>query len=163
MAQLDAAIKKWKLMEQNFVELIRSGTFEMIEHDIRISGKNVNTPYKNKSETIYPITEAVRRSDPRVVRLLLTECSVDLNVADKETTCGCGVGATRMISPLAEALVQQNEEIALLIIKYHNDVKKDVGLVESSSFDGEVEKKPIDLANEWGNKLVLAKLNEKLQ
>lgn len=159
---MNSAIDKWKLMEQNVVELIRNGTFEMIEHDLLISKRNVNIPYKNKSETIYPITEAVRRNDPRIVKLLLAECSVDPCVFDKETTCGCGVGASRMISPLAEALLQKNEEIALMIIKYHNDVKKDVGLVSSSSFDGDTEKTPLDLANEWGNKLVLAKLKEKL-
>ena len=159
---MTAAINKWKLMEQNTVELIRSGTYEMIEYEILVTKKNMNLPYKNKSETVYPITEAVRRNDPRIVKLLLTECSVDLNVFDKETTCGCGVGASRMISPLAEALVQRNEEIALMIIKHHSDVKKDVGMVSSSSFDGDTEKTPLDLANEWGNKFVLAKLKEKL-
>ena len=154
-------MRQWKEMQRSFVELVRAGTVAMVEAAIAANPTAVNTPVVRANESIYPIVEAVKRGDPAIVQCLI-RAGAQLNVQATERTGGCGMESTISASPLAEALVDRHADIAQIIIDADNDLAHDPGYIVASTFEGNVTKSVLDLANELGNTALITAIQKKL-
>jgi len=121
----------------------------------------VNKASIHANESIYPVVEAVKRGDVAILQCLLRS-GAQLNVRATERTGGCGMESTISSSPLAEALVSRRIDLAQIIVEAHNDLANDPGYHVISTFEGDVTKTVLDLANEIGNTTLINAITKKL-
>ena len=148
-------------MQRSFVELVRGGTLAMVEAAVKANPSAVNTPVVHANESIYPIVEAVKRGDAAILQCLIS-AGAQLNVQASERTGGCGMESTTSTSPLAEALVDRRADLAQIIIEADSDLAHDPGYLVVSTFEGNISKSVLDLANELGNTTIINAIKQKL-
>ena len=157
-----AAMRQWKEMQRSFVEVVRVGTLPMIEAAVHARPEAVNEPVVRAYETIYAVVEAVKRGDSDIVRCLL-RAGAQLTVQATERTGGCGMESTTSVSPLAEALVERRADIAAVLVEAHTDLAHDPGYHVTSTFEGNVSKTVLQLAEELHDDALTAAIRSKLQ
>lgn len=140
-------MRQWKEMQRSFVELVRCGTPAMVAAAAAADPAAVNAPVVHAHEAALPVVEAVRRGDAAVLRVLL-DAGARLDVQATERTGGCGMETATAASPLAEALVARRADLALLLVAAHRDLRHDPGYQLTSTFEGNVSRTVLELAEE---------------
>jgi hypothetical protein len=162
LSRLQTALREWNEMQNSVIDIVRNGTEDMVSAYVSLHPEEVSKLFVRGSDTVTPLTEAVKRGDSDVLNAVLA-VKPDLCVSERVQECGCGIVTEEESSPLALALIARNRTISVALIRAHSEetIKADPGKRRNSSFDGEMHQSVLDLAKEWGDTEVLHELKAK--
>jgi len=162
LSRFQTALREWNEMQNSVIDIVRNGTEDMVSAYVNLHPEEVSKPVVRGSDTVTPLTEAVKRGDSDILKAVLA-VKPDLCVSEKVQECGCGIITEEESSPLALALIARNRVIAVDLIRAHSEesIRVDPGKRRNSSFDGEIHKSVLELAKEWGDTEVLHELRAK--
>ena len=162
LKEMQRTVREWRDMQNSLLDLVRNGTPEMVETYVSQHPDEVYASVERGSETLTPLTEAVRRCDMAIINTLLSK-NPNLCMSECTKEFGCGILTEESSSPLAIALTLKKKEVASALINAHTkeSLENDPGIKRNSTFDGESHKSILDLAREWGDNDILRELKAK--